>query len=201
MEESSVNGKGAPEVLLVGDPRLRQVCDAVGDFQDPQFRRSGQRLMAALERFRAEFGFGRAIAAPQLGIPLRIIAMNLGKGAFLIVNPHLSGESRELFTLWDDCMSFPWLMVRLERHAHVDLEFFTEDGERQLWRGTDRAVSELLQHEVDHLDGILALDRAIDRDSVVARRVYEARREYFDRQVDYAIVSTIRVPGPTSHGK
>jgi peptide deformylase len=191
-----VNEQGAPEVLLVGDPRLRQVCEAVSDFQDPEYRRGGRRLIAALERFRAEYGFGRAIAAPQLGIPLRIIAMNLGEGPFLIVNPDLSGESRERFTLWDDCMSFPWLMVRLERHVHVDLEFFSEDGKRRTWRETDRAVSELLQHEVDHLDGVLALDRAIDRDSVVARRVYEARRGYFDRQVDYTIVPTIRAPGP-----
>jgi peptide deformylase len=194
-EGELVSEQGALEILLVGDPRLRQICDAVPDFEDPEFRRSGRQLIAALERFRSEYGFGRAIAAPQLGIPLRMIAMNLGEGAFLIVNPRISGESQERFTLWDDCMSFPWLMVRLERHAHLDLEFFTEKGERQMWRRTDRAVSELLQHEVDHLNGVLALDRAMDRESIVARRVYEARREHFDRQVDYTIVPTIRGSG------
>lgn len=187
----------APDILLLGDPRLRGICRAVTDFDDPEFRNGGHMLVAALERFRAEYGFGRAIAAPQIGIPIRMIAMNLGDGAFLLVNPRLSGQSGERFTLWDDCMSFPWLMVRLERHARVDLEFFTEKGDRQSWGRVDRAVSELLQHEVDHLDGVLALDRALDRDSVVARKVYEARREYFDRQVDYTMVPTIRVPGPS----
>ena len=54
------------------------------------------------------------------------------------------------------------------------------------------AVSELLQHEVDHLNGILAVDRALDREALVARTVYLGRKAYFDSLVDYAITPTIR---------
>lgn len=148
-------------------------------------------MIRALEQFRAEYGFGRAIAAPQIGISKRIIAMNLGKGSFLLANAELSHKSTESFALWDDCMSFPWLMVRVRRHLHVDLAYRDEKGNRQSWDKVEQAVSELLQHEVDHLDGVLAIDRALDRDSIIARKVYEARREFFDRLVDYTIVPTI----------
>jgi len=62
------------------------------------------------------------LSAKQMGAE-RIIAMNLGQGPFLLVNPEITWKSDELFTMWDDCMSFPWLMVRLRRHVQIDLTF------------------------------------------------------------------------------
>jgi peptide deformylase len=190
-------GDGHDEVLLLGDPRLRVVCHPVTDYGSLELKRDGERLIRALERFRAEHGFGRAMAAPQIGILRRMIAMNLGKGPFLIINPILSAKSAETFTLWDDCMSFPWLMVRLKRKVHMDLAYFDEKGSPQIWTDLERTVSELIQHETDHLDGILAVDHALDKDSIIARVVYEQHRHYFDGQVDYAIVPTI----PLSDGE
>jgi peptide deformylase len=179
------------EILLLGDPRLREVCSPIEDFDAPEIKRGGRRLLRALEQFRAEFGFGRAISAPQIGFTRRMIAMNLGEGPFLLINPVLQGRGVESFTLWDDCMSFPWLLVRLERQLHVDLTYHDEKGKRQSWNNSSQTVSELLQHEVDHLDGILALDRALDRNSIISRKVYEEKRELFDRVVDYRISPTI----------
>ncbi len=179
------------QVLLVGDPRLRERCAPVTDFAAAELEEDCRRLRRALEQFRAEYGFGRAIAAPQIGILRRMVAMNLGSGPFILINPEIIARSAARFTLWDDCMSFPWLMVRLRRHTHVDLEFRTEGGEKLVWKEAEQAVSELVQHELDHLDGVLALDRALDRDSIVARQVYEARREWFDGQVDYTISPTV----------
>ncbi len=179
------------QILLLGDPRLRQPCRPVLDFESREFREHGRRLMNALERFRSEHGFGRAIAAPQIGIPLRMIAMNLGQGSFLLVNPELTRPSVERLTLWDDCMSFPWLLVRVERHLSVDLRYQDERGEWVSRRSVEQDVSELLQHEIDHLDGILALDRALDRNSVIARQVYLEKKSYFDSLVDYVICPTV----------
>jgi peptide deformylase len=174
-------------VLLLGDPRLRHVSPEASDFGSESLRTDGERLIRALERFRAEHGFGRAIAAPQLGIPRRMIAMNLGSGPFLVINPVFRSVSADRFTLWDDCMSFPWLMVRVERHRSLDLEFQDPSGKPQRWDSVEPAVSELLQHETDHLDGILAIDRAIDRDSIISRSLYLERRSEFDAQTDYSI--------------
>src|SRR5262245_7782004 len=110
-------------ILLLGDPGLRECSRPVLDFEEPSVGAGGRRLVRALEQFRAEHGFGRAISAPQIGIHRRMIAMNLGEGPFLLYNPELTTCSPARFSMWDDCMSFPWLMVRLERHLSVDLAF------------------------------------------------------------------------------
>jgi peptide deformylase len=192
--EGPGDGTGRETILLLGDPGLRQVCEPVQDFGSPAFRRDGDRLIRALEQFRRDFGYGRGIAAPQIGIPRRLIAMNLGPGPFLLVNPVLTVTGERTFTLWDDCMSFPWLMIRLARHADIAARFRNADGEEQRWDRIEPAVAELLQHEVDHLDGVLAVDRALDRESIIAREVYLQRRRLFDRQVDYTIVPTVQAP-------
>jgi peptide deformylase len=88
-------------------------------------------------------------------------------------------------------MSFPWIMVRLARYRRIGLEFQDESGALQQWRDIERSTGELIQHETDHLDGILAIDHALDRDSIIARSVYEEQREFFDSQVDYTILPTI----------
>jgi peptide deformylase len=88
-------------------------------------------------------------------------------------------------------MSFPWLMVKVERHRSVSLRYQNELGEYKEMNNVDQALSELLQHEIDHLDGILAIDRAQDRNSIISRDVYQLRKKEFDTQVDYTIIPTI----------
>lgn len=175
------------DVLLLGDPRLRARSAEVAAYDADEF----DALAATLDAFRRRHGFGRAISAPQIGIAKRFIAVNLGQGTFFVVNPVTTWRSEETFTLWDDCMSFPDLLVRVERARSLSLEYVDEQGRRQEWRELDQAAAELLQHEIDHLDGVLAVDRAMDRESLVMRREYERNRESFDAMVDYAIVPTI----------
>jgi peptide deformylase len=176
-----------PDVLLLGDPRLRERSDEVTRFDEASFAT----LARALEDFRARHGFGRAISAPQIGIRQRFIAVNLGRGTFFIVNPIITWRSEETFTMWDDCMSFPDLLVRVKRTRSLSLEYVDEKGQSKEWREMDLAAAELLQHEIDHLDGILAVDRAIDRESLVLRAEYERNREAHDARVDYTITPTI----------
>ena len=109
---------------------------------------------------RAHYGFGRAIAAPQLGIMKRLIYMHIDSPV-VFVNPTLTNLSDEQFELWDDCMSFPNLLVRINRHKSLTINCLDEHFQPQQWHMTD-ALSELLQHEYDHLDGILCTMRAID---------------------------------------
>ena len=175
------------DVLLLGDPRLRVRSAEVARYDADAFNAVAE----TLDAFRRQHGFGRAISAPQIGIAQRFIAVNLGKGTFFIVNPVITWRSEATFTMWDDCMSFPDLLVRLARNESLSLEYVDEDGKPQEWREMDRAVAELMQHEIDHLDGILAVDRTLDRDSLVLRGAYDANREYYDSLVDYAIVPTV----------
>jgi peptide deformylase len=177
-----------PDVLLLGDARLRMRSAEVERYDGNAF----DALAATLDAFRKQHGFGRAISAPQIGIAQRFIAMNLGRGTFFIVNPVVTSRSDETFTMWDDCMSFPDLLVRVSRNASLSLEYVDEHGKPHDWRDLGRAESELLQHELDHLDGILAVDRALDRDALVMRAEYERNREQYEAMVNYAIVPTIR---------
>ena len=178
-------------VLQIGDPRLREVAAPVTDLVDPAFQQDKARLSGALEAFRAAYGFGRAIAATQLGIPRRMIALNLGQGPFVMLNPEVVWRSDETFTLWDDCMSFPWLFVRVRRHRSISVRYQDETGGWQAWPELPMDVSELLQHEIDHLDGLLATDRALDRDALVSRETFNSNPDSFRRMVDYVIVPTI----------
>nr|WP_315466452.1 peptide deformylase [uncultured Undibacterium sp.] len=68
----------SPQILRLGDTRLRQICIPVTDLEDPQFIQENQILKTTLEKFRQKHGFGLGIAAPQLGIAKRFIALNLG---------------------------------------------------------------------------------------------------------------------------
>jgi len=82
----------------------------------------------------------------------------------IFINPAFTFKSPELIELWDDCMSFPDLLVKVKRHATVQLSFKDMDWQNQVW-DLSGDLSELLQHEYDHLDGILAIDKAIDKNS------------------------------------
>jgi peptide deformylase len=181
-------------VLLLGDPRLRRVSQPVEDVGDAAFRADAEALVAELAAFRAEHGFGRAIAAPQIGVPRRLIAMDLGEGAFILVNPEITWRSDETFTMWDDCMSFPWLFVKVRRHDSISVRWLDGDGQPKTWERLARAESELLQHEIDHLDGVLAVDHALDRGSLVSREVLAADRARFEAAVDYVIGPAGRTP-------
>lgn len=178
------------EVRLLGEPVLRRTARPV-EFDDADFATEKRRLELVLGAFRSENGYGRAIAAPQIGVEKRFIALNLGAGPFVIVNPRIVDRAQTTMSLWDDCMSFPSLLVKVKRAMSITVEYTDEQGARCEWRAGEPAVAELLQHEIDHLDGVLAIDRAVDECSLVMRDVYLAEREYFDRQVDYVIEPTV----------
>ncbi len=174
-------------VLTLGDPRLRARAARVRDPGELVFQEQARRLIATLAKFRRERGFGRAIAAPQVGFPIRAIAMDLGLGSFLVVNPEITWRSRARFTIWDDCMCFPELLVRVRRHRSITVHFLDGEGQEHEWAKLDPATSELFQHEVDHLDGVLAVDRAEGTDGLVHRTAYAANPEWFRGQVDAVI--------------
>lgn len=186
-DRGSTAALSARAVLLLGDPKLRIVSTSVADLCDPEIRNEIDELHQRLAIFRKEHGFGRAISAPQIGITKRFIAMNLNGELHTIINPEITWKSQDEFTMWDDCMSFPSLLVRLRRHKSISIQFIDKEGNSRTWTELPLDVSELLQHEIDHLDGVLAVDRAIDRDAIVEREAFESMKHYFAKQVDYVI--------------
>ena len=155
--------KNIHDILKLGDPRLYEVCEPVLEAELPMVPGWTLQLHEAMEDIRRVYGFGRGISASQLGIMKRMFYLNLDK-PYVILNPELKDLSGEKFELWDDCMSFPNLLVKVKRHQSLTLEYLDENWEKQSWI-VDGATSELIQHEYDHLDGILCTMRAIDEKS------------------------------------
>jgi peptide deformylase len=159
-------------ILQLGDPLLRAVSLPVSTPReaDAVF----ENLRATLDDFRRAHGFGRGISAVQIGEPKRLIYIVLDGRAYRLRNPQFESQSEETFELWDDCFSFPDLLVRVKRSVSVRIRFQNDAGEVERLEAAG-GFSELLQHEMDHLDGILAIDRALDRNSLCTREEYERR--------------------------
>lgn len=151
------------DILLLGDSRLYETSTPVEKTELPKLLSKIDLMFETVVDFRKKYGVGRAIAAPQIGLPKRIICLNIEK-PIEIINPQLSGLTDEMIELWDDCMSFPNLLVRVRRHKNLTLTFFDRNWEKHTWHLEDD-MAELIQHEYDHLDGILATQRAIDNQS------------------------------------
>jgi peptide deformylase len=118
--------KKLDDLLLLGDPRLYEVCEPVLESELPEVKNWVADLHNVMEEIRAKFKFGRAIAAPQLGIMKRLIYMNIDKPV-VFINPVLLNLSDEKFELWDDCMSFPNLLVKVARHRSLTIQYQDEN--------------------------------------------------------------------------
>ena len=146
-------------ILISGDPRLRERSREFGAI-DPDFKSRASRLIATLRDFRERSGFGRAISAPQVGWMERVVAVNLGAEPFVLVNPEITWRSEDTFLVWDDCLSVPGVIVRVRRHAAISLTFRDHEFKERRWERLPADLSELVQHELDHLNGVLMTDLA-----------------------------------------
>jgi len=151
------------EILQLGNERLYEASETVKANEIGFIRDLVNDLHDTMIEFRRKHGFGRAIAAPQIGIMKRVVYMHMGSPT-IFINPGLTFKDGEIIEIWDNCMSFPNLLVKVQRHkrcqiVHRDLEWRLKSD------SLEGDISELLQHECDHLDGILATMRAIDNKS------------------------------------
>jgi peptide deformylase len=140
-------------ILTRGHPVLTRVAHPVA-WPDPRLAAEIAQMHATLAAFRARSGFGRAMAAPQVGVAKRLIVMNLGATPFALINPRITWRSAQMQTVWDDCLSMPNCVVRVQRHASISVHYENELGQAIDWRHLPADLAELLQHEIDHLDGI-----------------------------------------------
>lgn len=147
------------EILLLGHENLRKKCVQVSEAQQAVVDETILNLRDTLLNFKSEFGFGRAIAAPQINALVRIIYMNIEGKETILINPVLEPIGEETFNVWDDCFSFPGLEVYLNRYQKIRVSFNDQDWNPYTLE-VEGDLAELIQHEYDHLDGILAVDRA-----------------------------------------
>lgn len=164
------------EILVAPDPRLKAVSKPV--------ERVDGRLRALmddmLETMYAAPGIG--LAAIQIGVPQRIIVMDLAKegdpkAPQYFVNPEILWSSPETATCEEGCLSVPDLYEEVERPARVRVRYLDYDGKAQEIEA-DGMLAVCLQHEMDHLEGILFIDHLSKlKRGMMLRKLAKARRQ------------------------
>ena len=152
------------ELLKLGNPQLYEISEEITREELPQVKNWIEDLHDTLMDYRKTYGAGRAVAAPQIGIQKRLLYMYLDK-AYVFINPVMTFPDEETYELMDDCMSFPGLMVKVRRYRRAVIRYLDTDFCPQEMH-LEGDLSELLQHEYDHLDGILATMQAVDNKSL-----------------------------------
>jgi peptide deformylase len=159
-------------VRKLGDPVLRSSATPVDRFDDAlreQVHRMGQIMRDSI---------GVGLAAPQLGISQRLLVYQLGGEAPLVAlaNPQIEWSGEELETLEEGCLSIPDVQVDVERPVHVRVRALDEHGEERVVEASG-LEARVIQHELDHLDGVLILDRCPkDQRREAMRRLRDAER-------------------------
>ena len=164
-------------VLQLGDPKLREIAAPVEHPRAPEIAAIVKDLADTLAHWRATTGYGRGIAAPQIGVAQRVIFLQLpGAQPWALVNPEIIERSPEKIVVWDACLSFLSIFMQVERHREIKVRYQNLRGEsHEIHAGAERDLAELLQHEIDHLDGILAVDRITDMRTLCTREEFERR--------------------------
>lgn len=173
-----------PPIVRMGDPVLRRVAAPVPDPLDPGLGR----LIADMERALARAG-GIGLAAPQIGVSKRLILFMVPEARAgddpedgpcpltALINPQVEPLGEERVLGWEGCLSIPGLRGEVPRHRRIRLRGIAPDGSdfETILAGTRARV---VQHEVDHLDGVLYLDRMSDLTRLgFAEEILEAETE------------------------
>ena len=150
----------------LGSPELHRVCDDL------------------VETMRSANGAG--LAAPQVDVPLRIFAVEVGDnprypykprlGLRVLVNPIVTPASAETYQSYEGCLSIPDLRGLLTRFTEVDVAYLDPDGEEHEERFGGLSAG-TLQHELDHLDGILFPDRVEDPTTLCTWEMFRTHRQ------------------------
>ena len=160
------------DILLLGNPLLRVKSFKV-DKIDEQIKNLITDLFDTLVDFQMHKGLGRAIAAPQVGVLKRVIFVNTEERSFALLNPVIIKRSEDKFKVWDSCFSFDAaFFILMERYREIDVKYMSKEGEITTEHFSED-MSELLQHEIDHLNGILATDHLKSNKDIIMREEWE----------------------------
>lgn len=163
-------------ILILPDDRLRQIAEPIEKIDETI------KTLAAdmLETMYDAPGIG--LAAPQVGELKRLVVMDLApdgqpRDPIVMINPEILGYSDETVTTEEGCLSIPELYYEVERPAEVTVRYTDLDGQTVERHAGDR-LAICIQHELDHLDGVLYIDylSRLKRDRVLKKFQKQARR-------------------------
>jgi len=141
-------------IVKIGDPILRERAKNVDDIT-PNILKLLNNLADTM--YDAQ---GVGLAAPQIGVPKRVIVVDVGKGLIELINPQIILKSKKKEVDVEGCLSVPGIRGEVERAAEVTVQGLDRDGNLLIIKG-EGLLARALQHEIDHLDGILFVDKAM----------------------------------------
>jgi peptide deformylase len=162
-------------ILIIPDARLRAVCDPIVEIDDEI------KTLAAdmLETMYAAPGIG--LAAPQIGVMKRIVTIDVANegdepAPYVMINPEITKFGEEIQVTEEGCLSIPELYYEVERPSTVTVTYTNLDGE-EVTVDADGKLAVCIQHELDHLDGVLYIDylSRLKRDRVIKKFDKHAR--------------------------
>jgi len=162
-------------LVLAPDPRLKTKTKPVTESDRATVRALAPRMLATMY---AAPGIG--LAAPQIGVNLRLAVIDLQaedqKAPIVLVNPRITAASQEEATREEGCLSIPGQYADVTRPASVTVTYEDVDGESHSLEA-EGLLATCLQHEIDHLDGILFTDHlsALKRNMIMRKMVKEKR--------------------------
>jgi len=160
-------------ILQLGNNTLRKKSSPVKDFHSRDLESLIEDLSDTLHETQRKFHYGRGIAAPQISEFKRVIFIDMPEFRSPLINPKIMWASDRKFEVWDSCFSFNLaFFVLVDRCYSVKVEYLDQEGRKHAIEAEDK-FSELLQHEIDHLDGILATDRMKDKKKIMMRSEWE----------------------------
>jgi peptide deformylase len=163
-------------IRRLGDPVLKSSATPVDRFDD-SLRKQVSRMAGIMGD-----AYGVGLAAPQLGISQRLLVYRVGPDAPVIVlaNPELEWTSGDAEAGEEGCLSIPGVIVDVERPVHVRVRALDEEGEERMVEASG-LEARVIQHEIDHLDGVLILERTTrDERKRALRELREAEQQRAD---------------------
>ena len=159
------------DTLLLGDPKLREKSEAaVFDRKIPQILED---MKDTLTEHQREYRMGRGLAAPQIGYGKRIVYIQTPAFTSYLINPEIVWRSPEQFDVWDSCFSMEAkFFVKIRRNRSIKVKYTDEFQQFHNETFSDD-MSELLQHEIDHLNGVMCNDHLADPRDIVMRQEWE----------------------------
>ncbi|ACB09512.1 peptide deformylase [Thermotoga petrophila RKU-10] len=139
-------------IRVFGDPVLRKRAKPVTKFDD-NLKKTIERMIETMYHYD-----GVGLAAPQVGISQRFFVMDVGNGPVAVINPEILEIDPETEVAEEGCLSFPEIFVEIERSKRIKVKYQNTRGE-YVEEELEGYAARVFQHEFDHLNGVLIIDR------------------------------------------
>ena len=139
--------------------KIRKPSAPVTDIKSSEFQKELRNLKNCLLKYRKLTGMGKGIAAVQIGIPEKFAVIYTPKKLITIINPKITKISKDKNRYPEGCMSATPIIVPLVRPAWIEFEYLDENGNLKIWKGKSLILNRVFQHEIDHMEGILNIDK------------------------------------------